>query len=591
MALRMSSRPPVRPLRAFALALVLLGTLLASVPASAGTTTLQVSASDLLVEFGEAVTLAVVLDGEAACLEGRTVMLEWRPADSAGFATVGSGTTSAAGTVSIQQIQPHTGRYRGSASSSDACPAATSEEVLVRVRAFVDASVVAGPGSVGSCVDVYASVQPARPGQIADLQRRIEGTWVTIEQLTLDPLSSALAAPCFGFADIGVVRLRVRWLAQDPLNETDYSPTLAFEIVPAPWMDAIEDAIGGRSVSMAVGEEDTYLYERDAAQARIPASNTKLLLSMAMLDAFGPDLQIRTSAAASAIEDSGVVEDLWILGRGDPNVSDPTIGALARELADAGVTRVRGRVMGSTGYFKRDWYAPGWNDVARDYVNRPTALTFDGNDIEDPERRAAEVLVQRLEALGIGVAGRPGSGSPPSGLATLASVTSEPLQTLLQKLLRPSDNFAAEVLGKLLGVESAGTPGTIAKGAAAIEAFTDGHGADFTINDNSGLSYANRVTARGIVRLLWVAEDATWYGDLRRALPTGGQGTLRDRLHGIRVRAKTGTLTDVSALSGWVFSDGTGTWIEFSILCSGMSKTTASAIEDEIVAILAHELG
>ena len=591
MALRMASFAPARPLRALALALVLLGTLLASVPAGAGTTTVQISASDPLVEFGEAVTLAVVLDGEAACLDGRTVMLEWRPADSAGFATVGSGTTSAAGTVSIQQTQPHTGRYRVSVSSSDGCPSATSEEVLVRVRAFVDASVVAGSGFAGSCVDVSVSVQPARPGQIADLQRRIDGAWGTIEELTLDPLSSALAAPCFGFDDIGVVRLRVRWLAQDPLNETDSSPILGFELVPAPWMEDIEDAIGGRSVSVAVGEEDTYLYERDARAARIPASNTKLLLSMAMLDAFGPDLLIRTSVASSAIADSGVVEDLWILGRGDPKVSKPTIGALAQELADAGVTRVRGRVMGSTGYFKRDWYAPGWNDVARDYVNRPTALTFEGNDVGDPERRAAEILSQRLEDLGIDVVGRPGSGSPPSGLDELAFVTSKPLQTLLQQLLRPSDNFAAEVLGKRLGVETAGTPGTIAKGAAAIEGFTHAHGADFVINDNSGLSYANRVTAEGIVRLLWVAEDATWYRALRRALPTGGQGTLRDRLHGIQVRAKTGTLTDVSALSGWVLSDGTDAWVEFSILCSGMSKATASAIEDEIVTILGHQLG
>ena len=51
-------------------------------------------------------------------------------------------------------------------------------------------------------------------------------------------------------------------------------------------------------------------------------------------------------------------------------------------------------------------------------------------------------------------------------------------------------------------------PGSIAKGAASIQAWTDAHGTAFTLNDNSGLSYANRVTAEGIVRLLWAAEDA-----------------------------------------------------------------------------------
>ena len=586
----MASLAPARPPRSLALALVLLGALLAAVPASAGTATVEVSPSDPLVRFGDPVTLTVTLSGGLECLAGRPVMLEWRLADSAGFATVGSGTSSSDGTATFAQTQPHTGRYRANVPSTDGCPAATSEEALVRVRASVDASVVSGSGVAGSCVDVAASVQPARPGQIADLQRRRDGAWVTIEQLTLDAVSNAVAAPCFGFDDVGVVRLRVRWVAQDPLNETSSSPTLAFELLPAPWMEAIAEAIGGRSVSVAVGEEDVFLYEREAGAQRTPASNTKLLLSMAMLDASGPDLRIRTSAAATSIDDAGVVDDLWILGRGDPRVTKPTIGALAQELADAGVTRVRGRVMGSTGYFQRDWDAPGWNDVARDYVNRPTALTFEGNEVGDPERRAAEILTQRLEDRGIDVAGRPGAGAPSDVLETLAFVSSRPLQALLQKLLRPSDNFAAEVLGKRLGVEAAGTPGTIAKGAAAIQGFAETHGADVTINDSSGLSYANRVTAEGIVRLLWVAEDAAWYEALRRALPTGGQGTLRDRLHEVQVRAKTGTLSEVSALSGWVFASGTGAWVEFSILSSGMSKSTASAIEDEIVTILADQL-
>jgi D-alanyl-D-alanine carboxypeptidase/D-alanyl-D-alanine-endopeptidase (penicillin-binding protein 4) len=86
-------------------------------------------------------------------------------------------------------------------------------------------------------------------------------------------------------------------------------------------------------------------------------------------------------------------------------------------------------------------------------------------------------------------------------------------------------------------------------------------------------------------------EDEDWGDVLRRALPTGGQGTLEDRLHGVQVRAKTGTLTDVSALSGWVFSERRDAWIEFSILSAGMSKALASQIEDRIVRILANDAG
>jgi serine-type D-Ala-D-Ala carboxypeptidase/endopeptidase (penicillin-binding protein 4) len=97
------------------------------------------------------------------------------------------------------------------------------------------------------------------------------------------------------------------------------------------------------------------------------------------------------------------------------------------------------------------------------------------------------------------------------------------------------------------------------------------------------------VTAEGIVRLLWFAEEQPWGRDLRRAMPTGGQGTLRHRLRGVDIRAKTGTLDEVSALSGWVM-DRSGDWVEFSVLSFGLSKSTASAIEDRIVTILQRHL-
>ena len=117
-----------------------------------------------------------------------------------------------------------------------------------------------------------------------------------------------------------------------------------------------------------------------------------------------------------------------------------------------------------------------------------------------------------------------------------------------------SINFDAEVLGKVLGAEVSGT-GSIAAGAAAIDAFTAAHGAPgFQHRDASGLSYADRVTAQGMVRLLWAADKQPWATDLRLALPIGGQGTLEGRLGHTRIRAKTGTLTDISALSGWVWS-------------------------------------
>ncbi len=578
-------------LRILALAAACLLPVLAVPVALAASATVELSASAATTTFGDVVTLSGTARGDLACAGGRAVELQWEAAGDADFSTVAQATTAGDGSFAFDQSPAFNGRFRAALPEAGACLAATSEPVLVRVRPLIQASVEPGPVEAGSCVDATVVVDPPKPGQSIDVQRRADGAWTTTETVLLNGDSQGRAEPCLGWDDIGIARLRFRWAVQDPLNAAASSPVLALEVTRAGWMLRIEDAVGGAAVSIAVSEEGTTLYRRADATPRAPASNEKLLLAMASLDTFGPDHRIETRAAARTYADGVVDGDLWLLGRGDPLVGRSSLGELAGALVDAGLRRVTGGVMGSTAYFQRDWDAPGWNDVARDYINRPTALTFEGNGDPDPEREAAAALTRQLRSRGVRVGDGPGAGVPPGGLTDLATVDSKELRVVLAKILRPSWNFGAEVLGKGLGAEVLGAPGTIAKGAATIEAWAEARGADFTLFDNSGLSYADRVTAAGIVRLLEQAEDEDWGPVLRRALPTGGQGTLVHRLHGVKVRAKTGTLTDISALSGWVFAEHRGAWIEFSILSSGMSKPVASAIEDRIVRILQNEAG
>jgi D-alanyl-D-alanine carboxypeptidase/D-alanyl-D-alanine-endopeptidase (penicillin-binding protein 4) len=145
-----------------------------------------------------------------------------------------------------------------------------------------------------------------------------------------------------------------------------------------------------------------------------------------------------------------------------------------------------------------------------------------------------------------------------------------------------------EVLVKRLGVELGGVPGSIAKGASAIQGFAGGWGVEIQAFDGSGLSYSNRVSPRGLTRLLESAEDLPWGPALLEALPEPGQGTLGGRLRHLRVHAKTGTLTSISALSGYVRLRKTGSWASFSILTRGMSKDASVRLEDRIVRILAR---
>ena len=340
----------------------------------------------------------------------------------------------------------------------------------------------------------------------------------------------------------------------------------------------------------------------DKAQ-RIPASNEKLLLSMALLDTLGPSYRIETIASARATR-GAIAGDLWLAGRGDPSLTGggkyalhlpfgaTRLGPLAHRIKRTGVQRISGSVMGSTGYFAHDWFAPGWkSDFPAEEVALPSALTFDGNSegdhhVSDPELRAARSLTQKLRSMGVRVLGSPGSGAPPGGLPRLAGIQSQPIQKQMTFMNRQSSNFFAEVFGKRLGVERYGQPGTIAKGARAIEAWARSHGVRITANDSSGLSYQDRVSPRGIARLLAVVERKPWWDALRNTLAKGNQGTLEDRLYGVKLRAKTGTLDNISALSGWVWLQRRAQWCAFSIMSGGMTKTTAAGIEDRIVRIL-----
>lgn len=376
------------------------------------------------------------------------------------------------------------------------------------------------------------------------------------------------------------------------------------------WKKRIDRLVADRSMSVVVRDLGRTLYNHGGAARRTPASNEKLLLSMALLDRLPPEHEITTTLASEELAVKGVLDgDLWIQGRGDPSVTgggkfgkhlpfSPTrIGSIARAVAATGIRRIDGSVAGSVGYYARDWYAPGWKpNFPTDEVALATALPFEGNvhrgdHITDPELRAARSLTRKLEAQGVNVTGRPLAGQPPSGLQTVTTISSAPLKQMLTFMNRRSSNWFAEMFIKRLGVERSGSPGTIAGGAQAIEAWAARHDVSVEAYDGSGLSYSNRASAGGIARLLGVAESEVWGRALRQSLAGAGQGTLEDRLGGVRLKAKTGTLDMISTLSGWVWLRQTKSWAEFSIMSSGMSKSTAAPIEDAIVRELTRSAG
>jgi serine-type D-Ala-D-Ala carboxypeptidase/endopeptidase (penicillin-binding protein 4) len=200
--------------------------------------------------------------------------------------------------------------------------------------------------------------------------------------------------------------------------------------------------------------------------------------------------------------------------------------------------------------------------------------------VDDPALFAVRALDHLLEIEGIGRGADPRVSREPLGGETFFVADSPPLFELLAIVLKPSRNLWAEMLFKRLAVGR--TPASFAEAAAAEERFLRSYGIDpdaVSFVDGSGLSPENRATAAALVAIVRWMDTPGRRGPFRMLLPAPGEaeGTLRRRLAGLedRLRAKTGTIEGVIALSGLVDGRSGGTRY-FSIVVNG---STAPAVE------------
>jgi D-alanyl-D-alanine carboxypeptidase/D-alanyl-D-alanine-endopeptidase (penicillin-binding protein 4) len=359
---------------------------------------------------------------------------------------------------------------------------------------------------------------------------------------------------------------------------------------------------GAYVVDLTTGEP-IYAHRQDLSLA--PASNEKLFITAAALLRFGPTGTLPTTLRAApgvAVDEDGVLRgDLYLVGGGDPTLGDAGLAALADQLADAGVTRIAGSVIGDESMFDAlrggpdSGYRPdgdlgGWLSAL--------AWRHGHSGSGSPARAAATRLATLLKARDITYDRRPRAGTMVAG-ATGAQADIEPLATapsptmaaLIAETNIPSENFYAEMLAKALGARF-GANGSTAAGLAVARADLAAFGIHPRLVDGSGLSRADRTTPRQVVRLLQrmdaQASVATWTASLPVA---GRSGTLRLRLRGTaaagRCQAKTGTLIGVSALSGYCTTTG-GARVAFSLIENRVCNSCAKKVEDRMVSAIAR---
>jgi D-alanyl-D-alanine carboxypeptidase/D-alanyl-D-alanine-endopeptidase (penicillin-binding protein 4) len=165
--------------------------------------------------------------------------------------------------------------------------------------------------------------------------------------------------------------------------------------------------------------------------------------------------------------------------------------------------------------------------------------------------------------------------APLEGRRVLATHVSIPLAQDITLTNKISQNLHAELLFHLLG-KTFGTDGSFAQGSRVVRQFLVDSGvndADFFLYDGSGMSPDDRIAPRAYAQLLSFASRQSWGAAWRDTLPVAGvDGTLSNRFKSSplkgRLWAKTGTLNETNALSGYLTA-ASGRTLAFSILVNG----------------------
>jgi D-alanyl-D-alanine carboxypeptidase/D-alanyl-D-alanine-endopeptidase (penicillin-binding protein 4) len=470
---------------------------------------------------------------------------------------------------------------------------------------------------------------------------------------------------------------------------------------------------GQVGVKIALLDTGRVIFETNAEKYFMPASNMKSFTMAAALEKLSPNFRFVTSVFANALPDAnGTIRgDLSIYGRGDMSFSGAFyendyykgLDALATLIAQAGVKRVEGNLVGDESYFAGNPIPTGWewddlqwyygaevsalavNDNAVDLRIKPGTIgapcvvqtlpantivkilnrctisaagakrelrvvkKLDQNAVEisgmmplDDKgfegyvavSRPAELFVEMLRGLlskkgvvitgqnrVIGIKEKPaaitGNATP---LIEITKVESPPFNIIAAKTLKPSQNLYTETilwtlgeqigrkeeqipagavtLNVLPGTVSASAPDKKISNASSVELGLKvvqdflrqiGVPSDSVIqSDGSGLSRHDLITPDSAVRLYTYMAKSQYADVWRDSLTVGAvDGTLRNRFKGTsaaaNVRGKTGTIDQVSSLSGYV-NTKTGEKLVFSILVNGVAdgKLRQAAI-DEIV--------
>ncbi len=350
-------------------------------------------------------------------------------------------------------------------------------------------------------------------------------------------------------------------------------------------------SIGIKVVAVETGE---IIYGRNTNKLHHPASTTKLFTAATALAKLGTDYRFETTLYVDTTADAKSTGNIYLKGRADPMLQRDDLVQLGDALLQTGVQSIQGNIVIDETYLDRVPEGPGWMWDDRPLIISALSIREIEPDTNTWSRGLAcgHLLKTALMERGVSVAGGVVSGTVPSSAQIVAKHLSPPLADILKLMNKPSDNWIAELIFKTIGTEVIGEPGTWKKGRQAVSEFLNeiiNEPPAHRFIDGSGLSRYNLVNAELLTNLLvYMYQNFELMPEYLASLPIAGvDGTLKNRMQGMYaekvLRAKTGTLSGVSALAGYTITADDEVFA-FAILISHYvgSPRAARSVQDKI---------
>ena len=317
---------------------------------------------------------------------------------------------------------------------------------------------------------------------------------------------------------------------------------------------------------------DSVIYQYNEKQCMRPASTMKMINAVTSLDKLGGSYLFKTELRYSGRIDSCVLRgNIYCKGGMDPLFNGDDLRAFVEALQKNGIDTIQGRVYADFSMKDRDLFGEGWCWDDDNPVLSPL-LVSKKNDF-------LKRFCQTMKEQGIVLLGDTLHGITPTNTKGICTRT-HTMDQVLMRMMKKSDNLFAESMFYQLAASVSGKGATAKSGRGVVNNLISKLGFypdDYYIADGSGLSLYNYVSPELEVAFLRYAySNDNIYPHLITSLPIAGvDGTLEKRMRSgyayTNVKAKTGTVTGVSALTGYCPASN-GHKLCFSIINMGIRK-------------------